>query len=109
MGRPTPTDRDIGIGQQVAALAAPGSTGALQLRGPGFNFAVWGTFAGAVACEVSFDGGTTWIPMARDTTGNAVTVSAPISMTLAAPEAGTLVRGTVTAITSGTANVRVSQ
>lgn len=109
MGRPSPSERDIGIGVVQEQRTTTGSTAALQLRGPGFNFSVWGTFSGSVACEASFDGGTTWIPLARDTSGNAVTVSAPVSMTLACPESGTLVRGTVTAISSGTVNIRVSQ
>ena len=75
----------------------------------GFNFAVWGTFAGTVALERSFDGGTTWLPVYYPGTTTAVSFTAPGNGSLFEPEYGVLYRWDCSAYASGTIHTRISQ
>jgi hypothetical protein len=73
-----------------------------------FNVAIWGTFVATVQLEKSYDGGTTWIVVARDTTGATASYSSPCAFSVRDIEAGNLYRLNCTAFTSGTVNYRLS-
>lgn len=75
----------------------------------GFNVAIWGTFVATVTVERSFDGGTTWVPVAATAGGSALSHTAPTSYSLQEVERDVLYRLNCTAYTSGTVNYRVSQ
>lgn len=72
-----------------------------------FNVSVWGTFAGTVQPQRSFDSGATWLPFTKDRT--AISATAPFSEGFAEAEAGVQWRLSCTAFTSGTINYRISQ
>ncbi|SIO58403.1 hypothetical protein [Paraburkholderia phenazinium] len=72
-----------------------------------FNFALWGTFAGTVSLQKSYDGGSTWI-IARDMNGNAMTLTAPDTHVVEEDEPGVLYDVTCSAYTSGTVSYRIS-
>jgi hypothetical protein len=109
MGRATPTDPDTASARLEAAFAANGASAAVALRAPAFFFAVRGAFQAVLSPEISFDGGTSWIPVARDTSGSPVQVSAPVAMALALPEAVVLGRVVCSGYVSGTPIARLSQ
>ena len=89
-----------------STFTGTGQSASMSIRGS-FNFSLWGTFAGTVRIERSFDNGTTWLPMT--VLGSAVTFTGPATETFEEPEAGVLYRVNCTAFTSGTINYRVSQ
>lgn len=93
-----------GAGQLTSAA---GGTPA-RIRGA-YNFSLWGTFVATVRLERSFDGGATWIPVSKDSSGADASFTAPCGVTGAEPEDGVLYRANCTAFTSGTINYRVSQ
>jgi len=84
--------------------------------GPGsFMFMLSGTFVGTVVAEVSFDGGTTWIPLTLPWTATAVSLTAPLALVLylAADvcdgKVPVQVRARCSAYTSGTITWRIAQ
>lgn len=74
-----------------------------------FNLALWGTFAGTIQLEKSFNGGTTWLPINEDNTGTPAAYTGPVCLSGFEPEYGVLYRWNCTAYTSGTVNYRISQ
>jgi hypothetical protein len=74
MGRSLPANKDDAqeVGEGTLAAAASGAW--VPLSGP-FNILLWGTWTGAVALEVSADGGTTAVSC-QYADGSAVTFSA---------------------------------
>lgn len=87
-------------------LSAPGSGTPTQMFGP-FNLNIWGTFTGSLRLERSFDEGVTWIPCTA--LGTAIAFTTPASETILEPESGVFYRVTATALSSGTANWRLSK
>ena len=85
--------------------------------GPGsFMFMLSGTFVGTVVLEVSWNGGTTWIPLSIPWVAfSAVSLTAPGCVTLfMATDMGDAgapaqIRARCSAYTSGTINWRISQ
>jgi hypothetical protein len=51
-----------------------------------FNVTLSGTFSATVTIERSFDDGSTWHPVAKNTDGDAAAYTAPVSLTCAEPE-----------------------
>ena len=91
-------------------FAATGRSAAPHARVRGtYNVSVWGVFSGTVRLERSFDGGTTWIPVSRDSSGNDASFTAPCGITGFEPEDGVLYSMNCTAYVSGTINFRISQ
>lgn len=74
-----------------------------------FNVVLQGTFTATVVVQISFDGGVTWVALARDMGGISLSLTAPGCWVAYQPESGVLIRGYCSAYTSGTVNVRVSQ
>ena len=104
------------VGAQEQAQSIVNTTiGALNAATPGlfmlgcFNVAVWGVFTGTVQVQCSFDGGTTWIPVINKRTGAMITFTAPGAIQEDEVEPGVQYRCQMTAYTSGTANVRISE
>jgi hypothetical protein len=109
MGKATSTAPDTAVALATAALTALNQTTPVCIpRGP-FNIAIWGTFTATVVVEVSFDGGTTWIPLLWDPVPTALSFTAPASLVLVQPEQDVQVRLRCSAYTSGAINARVSQ
>jgi hypothetical protein len=98
---------DLSIARREWSTSAPGASPAVRMQGP-FNITLWGTFTGLSATlQRSFDAGTTWVDCTNG--GLAFTRTGPASETWQEPEAGVLYRVNVTAIASGTVNVRLSK
>lgn len=74
-----------------------------------FNVVLRGTFVGTVAIERSFDAGSNWGTISRDSAGTAATYTAPAGLICEEVEADTLYRLNCSAYTSGTVTYRVSQ
>ncbi len=108
MGKRTTTATDEALEVLSGSFAATGQSAARAMAGD-FNIALWGTFAGTVAPERSFDGGTTWLPVAKDTSGAAASFTVPTSLSISEPEKGVLYRLNCTAYTSGSIGYRLSQ
>ncbi|HEX9446804.1 MAG TPA: hypothetical protein VF920_02455 [Dongiaceae bacterium] len=108
MGKRSSIANDEAVEVQTGSFSATGTSTARAIWSD-FNIALWGTFVGTVAVERSFDGGTTFLPVARDTSGTAATFTAPTSLSISEPERGVLYRLNCTAYTSGTINYRLSQ
>lgn len=112
MGKPNPSAADMATVVVTAAFTtAPGAATAGVLAptdGRRINASVWGTFSATVAIERSFDGGTTWVPVSRDMIGTGTAFTVPASVQIVETESGVLYRMSLSAYTSGTANVRLS-
>lgn len=99
----------MAITQSIGAFTAATQTSTpVWMRGP-FNFDVAGTFVGTVVIERSFDSGTTWSVVSRDTAGNQCAYTAPASFSLMELESSVQYRTRCSAYTSGTINTRLSQ
>lgn len=96
------------IAKSVSALASQTRGTPVQIRGA-YNFSISGVFVGTVRLERSFDGGGTWIPVSKDSSGADASYTAPCGVTGFEPEDGVLYSANCTAYTSGTANCRISQ
>ncbi len=107
MGQYTPGAVDQAAQILSGTFTATGQSSAIAFYGP-FSVALWGTFAGTVQVQKSFDGGTTWIPYGADDTGAIPVVSAPVSFRAVESELGVNYRLACTAFTSGTINYRLS-
>lgn len=99
------------VGLPVAASTA---TSAATVFLGAFNVALWGTFSGTILAEKSYDGGTTWIAVARDVTGTlasyALALTAQsLNLTMMEVEPSVCWRIRCTAFTSGTLHYRLSQ
>jgi hypothetical protein len=92
----------------AGTFVAATNSNALELRGK-FNISLFGTFVATVKLQRSFDGGTTWIDVSRDTSGSLASYTAPISFVAEEPEDGVQYRLNCTAFTSGTVSYRLSQ
>jgi hypothetical protein len=108
MGKRNTTANEEAVEVLTGSFTATGTATPRALLGD-FNIALWGTFVGTVAVERSFDGGTTFIAVARDTSGTAATFTAATSLSISEPERSVLYRLNCTAFTSGTINYRLSQ
>jgi hypothetical protein len=108
MGKRNTTANDEAVEVLSGSFAATGTSAARALWNA-FNIVLWGTFVGTVNVERSFDGGTTFVPVARDTTGTAMSFTAPASLAVSEPERGVLYRLNCTAWTSGSISYRLSQ
>ena len=73
------------------------------------NAAIWGTFVATLVLEKSFDGGANYVPISKDSSGNANSYTAPCAVGIYEPEHNVLYRWNCTAFTSGTINYRISQ
>ncbi len=106
----------MGVGSSGTDSATRFTSGSLSAVGaaPGmychrdFNVSVSGTFVGTVVFERSFDGGTTYIPVAFSD-GTTVSFSGPMSSTWSEPESGVMYRVRFSAYTSGSVSWRLSQ
>lgn len=106
----------MGIGSGGTDIARAFTSGTLTSAAAGagmyvvgnFNISVSGTFVATLIPERSFDGGTTYLPLAFSD-GTTISYSAPASATWSEPETGVLYRVRCSAFTSGTIAWRISQ
>lgn len=89
------------------AFTSASNGGAIGIHG-GFNLAVYGTFVGTVVLEKSFDDGTTWLPVSKDSTGAAMSFTSAACLSGYEYESGVTYRFRCSAYTSGTINTRIS-
>ena len=95
-------------------IAASTGTSAASAFLGGFNLAMWGTFAGTILVEKTYDAGTTWVPVSQDAAGTPASyilslTATGINLTLCEVETQVAWRIRCTAFTSGTLNYRLSQ
>ncbi|RAU21080.1 hypothetical protein CU669_15095 [Paramagnetospirillum kuznetsovii] len=107
MGKTTSSGNELAITVKTGTFAATGQSTA-QVMGGYFNAALYGTFVGTISIERSFDGGTTWVSLSKDSTGAAASFTAPMSIVIYEPEQGVNYRFNCSAYTSGTVNYRFS-
>lgn len=107
MARLQPGGPDEGLFRVETTFSAAGSSAAVQAHGPAWVYAA-GTFTGTIAVEGSLDGGTTWVPVFANTSGDALLISTPGMMAIPSPEQNTLLRLTAQAGFTGTAVARIS-
>jgi hypothetical protein len=74
-----------------------------------FNVVLRGTFVATVTIDRSFDGGSTWGTISRDSAGTSASYTAPAGLICEEVEGDTLYRLNCTAYTSGTVTYRASQ
>lgn len=123
MGKQSPSGQEVaqtvvsgtftGTGQSGNATSGVQTTGGTQPKPPvfqaDFNIALWGTFVATIQLEKSYDGGTTWLPIAKNVNGDLMSYTIPINMCMWEPEHNILYRWNCTAYTSGTVNYRISK
>jgi hypothetical protein len=98
----------VATGQSAAFIPVPGPH--VFLRGSGhFNVTIYGTFAGTVQLQRSFDAGTTWHTVSKDSSGSDAAYSAPISLVCLEPENNVQYRLNCSVYSSGTINYRLSR
>lgn len=90
------------------SFGGTGQSTSIELKGQ-FNLTISGTFTATVALQRSFDAGSSWHTLSRDSAGNAASYTAPCSMIAEEIEDGVLYRLNCTAYTSGTAAYRISR
>lgn len=111
MGKLTPQSDDLAEVVEFT-LSAPG-IGTLAARqvwqkAGVFNFTLTG-FTGTARLVRSFDGGQSWVPLARDVTGAAAEFTGPVSMPVHELEAGVLYTVQLVTRTTGACTVRFSK
>lgn len=90
-------------------LAADGQTPSVAVHGK-FNVSLSGTFGGGTASvQRSFDGGTTWLTVSRDSAGNAASYTAAADVIGEEPEKGVLYRLSLSGATGPSLAYRISQ
>lgn len=99
---------ELAVGVLAWSTAVPGSSPGIRAQGI-FNVTLSGTFTGlAATLQRSFDGGTVWVNCTA--LGVVITFGGPATEPVGPePESGVLYRVNVSAIASGTVNVRISQ
>lgn len=107
MGIQTGGTVDQAARKTSGTFVATGAGAWMEARG-NVNAALWGVFVGTIALECSFDGGTTAIPVSRDSLGTPSSFTAPTRLVVQEGESGVLYRLNCTAFTSGTVNWRLS-
>jgi hypothetical protein len=109
MGKSSTTAAELANGVLTNSFTATGQSATLFVTGArGINCTVWGTFVGTIRPERSFDGGTTWFTIKKDTAGTDLSFTAADSLVIDEPENGVLYRMNCTAFASGTINCRLS-
>ncbi len=81
---------------------------ASQYRRGRFNVSIWGTFAGTVKLERSFDDGVTWLVCSKPDLSDAA-FTTTVTFAVEEPEPDIYYRLTCSAYTSGTINYRMSR
>lgn len=89
------------------SFGATGNSATQQYLGQ-FNVSLWGTFSGTVIIERSFDGGTTFLPLATDTIGTANAYTVPVTLSVNESEPGAIYRLRCSAYVSGTISYRMA-
>jgi len=79
------------------------------IAGRWFNLTLRGTFAATAVVKRQFPGSEDWDVVSRDSAGTQATYTAPISLSLFEPKAGTIYRVDCTARTSGSIEVEWNQ
>jgi hypothetical protein len=92
---------------QSASFQLPGNRGPAMLPIL-LNITLSGTFSATVVVERSFDDGSTWHPVAKNTDGDAASYTAPLSLSAAECETPMLYRLNCTSYSSGTVTYRIS-
>lgn len=106
-GKPCTTCTDLATTVVSGTFTGTGNGTAAQFLGP-FNVELSGTWTGTVVLERSFDGGTTYISAAMDTTGTAASYTANVSIVVVETEPGVLYRVRCSVFGSGTIAYRLS-
>ncbi len=106
MGKLTTTGADLAGTVNTGTLTSATSTAWFPFLGR-MQLALWNTFSASIRAEISFDGGTTAIPLTY--MGDAVIFSAPAAEVLECVEEGLLIRLTCISFTSGTCSWRLSR
>lgn len=107
MGIPSAGARD------EAVLLVEGTvSGTTPSAGVGFagraNLALSGTWIGTVGLDLSFDGGTTWLPVPMFSDGTPLAVAIPCVLPITQAESGVLLR-VRPALSAGTCAWRISR
>lgn len=90
-------------------ITGTGATSAVEFKDGGGNILLdFGSGAGTVAIEKSFDGGTTWYTASKDATPTAAIYTQSINGVIDEREQGVFYRFNCTAFTSGSIPFRLS-
>lgn len=106
-GKPCTTCTDLAQIAVTGTFTGTANGTSAQFYGV-FNLELSGTWAATVVLERSFDGGTTFVAAARDTSGTAASYTANVSIVVNEPEPGVIYRVRCSAFTSGTVAYRLS-
>lgn len=106
-GKLCTTCTDLAATVVTGTFTGTGNGTAVSMLGS-FNLELSGTWVGTVQLERSFDGGTTYVAVGKDTSGTAATYTSNVSIVVVEPEPGALYRIRCTAYTSGTVAYRLS-
>lgn len=107
MGKFISSGSDMAKQVETGTFTATGASAQIAFRGP-FSVAVWGTFAGTIDLQKSFDGGTTWVNDYAPYIANQITMTAPAAFQCVEAEDGVYYRLNCSTYTSGTVNYRLS-
>ena len=108
MARPSPTERDGRLWGLDHTFSAPGKSPAITMRSVTW-FAISGTFSAAsVSLEVSFDGGTTWVPYFGTPNERLVLTTVGAMLIPGGTESGLLMRMSCDALATGSIAARLS-
>lgn len=106
-GKPCTSCTDVAPVVVTGTFTGTGSSASPQMYGT-FNIELSGTWTGTVVLERSFDGGTTFIAAAKDTSGSAASYTANVSIVVNEVEPGVLYRWRCSTFGSGTIAYRIS-
>lgn len=110
MGKPAATGIEMAVQVVTASL---GALNAATTPAPFLgNFNIWVVgvaLVGTVSVLVSYDGGTTFVPLLNSTGTQAITFTTGGKISITEYEPGVLYELQMTAYTSGSATVRISQ
>lgn len=106
-GKPCTTCTDQATSLVSGTFTGTGNGTSIVMVGP-FNFELSGTWSGTITLERSFDGGTTFVSAAMDTSGTASSYTTNVSLVVNEWEPGVIYRARCTAYVSGTVAYRIS-
>ena len=119
-GKPREVTPTVSVGESYAASDVATVTDTLSsvaagaetfppIAGRWFNLTLRGTFAATAVVKRQFPGSEDWDVVSRDSAGTQASYTAPISLSLFEPKAGTIYRVDCTARTSGSIEVEWNQ
>lgn len=107
MARPSPGAAEQAMLLLTGSISGAVPSAAIEVAGL-FNLVLTGVWTGTVGVQLSYDGGTSWVPLPVAPDGTPLAIAQPTTLPIRVIESGTLLR-LAPALSAGTAAWRISR